>query len=220
MEQPCYKCGQTVEEGVPFCPHCAAPQIRVVMAEPAPTSQGFATAAQDAGARPASQSVPVPALPMRWSQAFRACALAALIALLLELFSPVVGMLAAGFLAVTFYRRHRPGITLRAAEAAKLGALAGILCSCILSFVFAGGATVPDVRTKMQDQYIESIQKFASWFTATQAELQASIDQVKTPRGFETALIELCVGTFLLSIILGGLGGALGSAILRRGDRS
>ena len=36
MEQPCYKCGQTVEEGIPFCPHCSAPQIRVVVAEPAP----------------------------------------------------------------------------------------------------------------------------------------------------------------------------------------
>lgn len=221
MEQPCYKCGQAVEEGVPFCPHCAAPQIRVVMAEPVPQPLTFAGGTgQDAGVLPASQTLPVLALPMRWSQAFRACALAALIAFLLVLFSPVVGMLAAGFLAVTFYRQHRPGIALRALEAAKLGALAGILCSCILSVVFAGAATVPDARTKMQDQFIESIQKVAAWFPANPAEIQASIDQLKTPRGFATAVVELCLATFLLSIILGGLGGALGSVILGRRDRS
>ena len=34
MEQPCYKCRQLVEEGRPFCPHCGAPQIRVLVAEP------------------------------------------------------------------------------------------------------------------------------------------------------------------------------------------
>jgi hypothetical protein len=221
MEQPCYKCGQTVEEGVAFCPHCAAPQIRVVMAELAPTTQGFATATtQDPGALPASQTLPVLALPMRWSQAFRACALAVLVALLLALFSMVVGMLAAGFLAVTFYRQHRPGIALRASEAAKLGAVAGILCSCILSLIAASAATVPDVRTKMQAQFVESIQKASAWLPANPADIQASIDQLKTPQGFATALIELCVATFLLSIVLGGLGGALGSVILGRRDRS
>jgi hypothetical protein len=221
MEQPCYKCGQTVEEGVPFCPHCAAPQIRVVIAEAAPQPLAFAAASgQDAAALPASQTVPVLALPMPWSQAFRACALAALVAFLLVLFSVVVGMLAAGFLAVTFYRQHRPGIALRALSAAKLGALAGILCSCILSLVLAGAATVPDVRTKMQDQYIASIQKVAAWLPANPADIQASVDQIKTPRGFTTALTEACIAVFFLSIVLGGLGGALGSVILGRRDRS
>ncbi len=221
MEQPCYKCGQTVEEGIPFCPHCSAPQIRVVIAEPALPPLAFAAATgQDAAALPASQTLPVLALPMRWSQAFRACALAALVAFLLVLFSVVVGMLAAGFLAATFYRQHRPGIALRASEAVKLGALAGIFCSCILSLVLACAATVPDARTKMQDQYIESIQKVAAWFPANPADIQASIDKLKTPRGFAMALIEACLAVFLLSIVLGGLGGALGSAILGRGDRS
>ena len=222
MEQPCYKCGQVLDEGRPFCPHCGAPQIRVLIAEPAAVA-GFgelATASPPPTVLPASETVPVLAVPKPWSQAFRACALAALVAFLLVLFSIVVGMLAAGFLAVTFYRQHRPGITLRAAEAAKLGALAGILCSCILSFVFAGAATVPGARAKMQDEFIESIQKVAAWLPANPADTEASIDQLKTPRGFATALIELCVGIFLLSIVLGSLGGVLGSAILGRRDRS
>jgi hypothetical protein len=222
MEQPCYKCGQTVEEGVAFCPHCAAPQIRVVMAEPAPTPFAAASA-QGADALPASQTLPVLALPMQWSQVLRACALAALVAFLLVRLSVVVAMLAAGILAVAFYRQRRPGIALRASEAAKLGALAGVFCCCIISLVTAVAATVPDVRTKMQDQYIESVQKVAAWFPPNpdmQASVEASINQLRTPRGFATALIEACIVLLLLSIVLGGLGGALGSAIFGRRGKS
>src|SRR5206468_6389886 len=107
MEQPCYKCGQTVEEGTPFCPHCSAPQIRVIIAEPPPLPLAFAaaTTTHEATVLPASQTVPVLALPMQWSQAFRPCALAAVVAsLLMSLgLNPFVAMFSVGFLAVVFY---------------------------------------------------------------------------------------------------------------------
>lgn len=213
MEQPCYKCGRTVEEGVPFCPHCSAPQIRVVVADAVPVSRPADATTHDAiGLATGRPSATV----IRWTQVLKACALAALIAFFLVLLSVVVAMLAAGFLAITFYRRHRPGIALRVSEAAKIGALAGIFCCCILSFVLAGMATVPDVRTKMQDQYIEANQKVAAWLHASPADVQASTEQLKTPRGFSDMLIEACVAGFLLSIVLGGLGGVMGSAILGR----
>lgn len=218
MEHPCYKCGQVLEEGRPFCPHCGAPQIRVLIAEPAAGEIADGAALQ--ASLPATETVPVLAVPVQWSQAFRASGLAALIAFIIVLFSTVVGLLAAGFLAVTFYRQHKPGVTLRSAEAAKLGALAGVLCSCILSFAFAGAAMVPGAKAKMQDSFIESIQKVAAWLPANPSDTQASIDQLKTPRGFATAVIELCIGTFVLSIVLASLGGVLGSAILRRRDPS
>jgi hypothetical protein len=223
MEQPCYKCGQTVDEGIAFCPHCSAPQIRVVLAEPAPQPQpGVGTggeASQDSDALPASQTVPVLAVPMRWSQAARACALAALIAVVLSLFSVVLGLLAAGFFAVVFYRRRGPATPMRALEGAKLGALAGILCCCIISSVMALLATVPDARAKMQDDYIENAQKVAGWFPAN-PDIQASIDQLRTPRGFAKSLIQSCVVFFLLSVALSGVGGTLGAAILGRRDKS
>lgn len=222
MEQPCYKCGQVLEEGRPFCPHCGAPQIRVLVVEPATAGAFAETPASGAlpSSLPATETIPVLAVPMQWSHAFRACALAALIAFVLVLFSSFIGMLAAGFLAVTFYRRHSPAATLRPAEAAKLGALAGILCSCILSVAFAGVAMVPGARAKMQDEFTASIQRVATWLPANPADTRASIDQLKTPRGFATALIEVCIGIFLLSIVLGSLGGVLGGALLRRRDRS
>ena len=212
-----------MEEGVPFCPHCSAPQIRVVIAEPAPPPLAFAaaTTSQDAAVLPASQTVPVLALPMQWSQAFKPCALAALVAFLIGLWSQsvIVAMLAAGFLAVIFHGRRRSGTPLRASEAAKLGALAGILCSGTLSLLIAFAVTVPDARTKMRDQCIENVQRFAARLPAN-PNIQASIDQLKTPQGFLTALIEACVVLFLLSIVVAGLGGILGGAILGRRDRS
>ncbi len=221
MEQSCYKCGQTVEEGVPFCPHCSAPQIRVVVAEPVALAPVLAAAETGQATLPASQTVPVLALPMQWSQALKPCALAAVIAFLIGLLSQsvIVEMLAAGFLAVIFNGQRRSGIPLRASEAAKLGALAGILCSSVLSLLIAFAVTVPDARSKIQDQCIQSAQKVAGWFPAN-PDIQASIDQLKTPRGFAIALIWACVVLFFLSIPLAGLGGILGGAVLGRRDRS
>jgi hypothetical protein len=221
MENPCYKCGQTVEEGVPFCPHCSAPQIRVVIAEPAPPPLAFATATPDPATLPASQTLPVLALPMQWSQALRPCALAAVIAFFIGLLSQslILAMLAAGFLAVIFYGRRRSGIPLRASEAAKIGALAGILCSVIVSLLIAFVVNIPEARAKMQDQCVEIFQKIATRFPAA-PDIQASIDQLKTPRGFVDMLVEACIILFVLSIVMGGLGGALGAVVLGRRDKS
>src|SRR5437763_1728658 len=87
LECHSHKHGGNVEaqEGVPFCPHCSAPQIRVLVAEPTPSPLAFAPAiaVQDSDVLPASQTVPVLALPMQWSQAAKPCALAALVAALL-----------------------------------------------------------------------------------------------------------------------------------------
>src|ERR1700722_14404079 len=122
MEQPCYKCGQTVEQGIPFCPHCSVPQIRVVVEEPAvPEEVGDPNGILDVVTIPASQTVPVLALPMQWSQALRPCALSALIAsLLMSLgLNPFVAMFSTGFLAVFFYRQSQRGIMIKTSSGDK-----------------------------------------------------------------------------------------------------
>jgi hypothetical protein len=222
MENPCYKCAQTVEEGVPFCPHCSAPQIRVVLAEPAPQPLAFAaTTSPDSAALPASQTIPVLALPMQWSQALRPCALAAMIGTLLIFLGlfPFVATFCVGVLAVISYRQRSPGTRVKAGIYVKLGALAGILCSGIISSLFALAVTVPEIRTKMQEQSIEGAQRAAAWFPGNPS-IQALMDQLKTPQGFVNALIAWCVVLFVLSALAGSLGGALGGAILGRRDKS
>ena len=220
MEQPCYKCGHAVEQGVPFCPHCTAPQIRVVIAEAATARVGVVDTPVASPRAVVEPSVPMLAISSPRSQAVRPCALAALIALLLMVMrlNLIPAMIAAGFLAVVFYRRRQPGIPIRPSAGVKLGALAGMFCSGLAMLVIALVMSVPESRARLQEQSIESVKKLAVLFPSYP--IQDSIDQLKTPDGFVAMMIGSCIVLFVVSIILAGLGGALGVAILGRSDKT
>jgi len=221
MEQPCYKCGHAVEQGVPFCPHCAAPQIRVVIAEAATARVGVVDTPVTSPRAVVEPSVPMLAISSPWSLAVRPCAFAALIALLLMVMrlNLIPAMIAAGFLAVVFYRRRQPGIPIRPSAGVKLGALAGMFCSGVATLVIALVMSVPESRTRLQEQSIEGLKKLAIRFPSF-PNIQVSIDQLKTPDGFVAVMIGTCIVLFVVSIILAGLGGALGVAILGRSDKT
>jgi hypothetical protein len=223
MEQPCYKCGQVVEEGRPFCPHCAAPLIRVVIAEmPERLSAAVRSAnSHDAADLPSSETVPLLALPSRWSQAFKPCLLAALVAvgmIMLHLY-PFVAILSGGFMAVLFYRQGRQNLPLTAGIGAKLGALSGFLCFCILGLLSAVAASLPDMRSKMQALFIDGFQKVAS-ARPPDPQLQSMLNELKTPDGFVMMLILFGIALLVVSLLLGVLGGALGGTVFRSRDRS
>src|SRR5579864_19830 len=130
MEHPCYKCGQIVEEGVVFCPHCSAPQIRVVLPESA-AGAAVALSSEASVAVPSSTPLVSASLSIRWSQAARPCAVAGLIAALAMVFRlvvPPIAVLGAGFLAVAICRRRYPDAAIRAGSGARLGALCAVFC--------------------------------------------------------------------------------------------
>jgi len=218
MEQPCYKCGQAVEEGVPFCPHCGAPQIRVAIAEPV-TVPAAADAVSHSPQVENTRVASGVALPLQWPQAMSACAGAALLAAL----SMVLGLtfpaavLGAGFLAVALYSRRNPG-PMRAARGAQLGAISGIFCFAITAVFLALAATAPDVRTKIRTQIIEGAEKWASSRPAD-PQVQAALEQLKTPEGLVMMLIIGAIVFSVLFVALACLGGALGGAILGRRNK-
>ncbi len=222
MEQSCYKCGQTVEEGVRFCPHCAAPQIRVLIAEPPPLPLAFAGATpQDSTVLPASQTVPVLALPMQWSQALKPCAVAALIAsvtMVLKLIAPLIALVGAGFLAVALYRRNNPGIMVSARTGARLGALCGLCCSAITAVLGALRVTVLHEGGAIRKFLLDMIQQSAARFPDPQH--QADLEILRSPTGLMAMMIFILIVGFVIFLILGTLGGALGGALLCRRDRS
>jgi hypothetical protein len=223
MEQSCYKCRQAVEEGIPFCPHCAAPQIRVVIAEPAPPL-AFAAAAsesQDSTVLPASQTVPVLALPMQWSQALKPCALAALVAsvaMVLNLMAPLIAVVGAGFLAVAFYRRNSPGLMVRAGAGARLGALCGFLCSAMTAVLGALRVIVLHEGEEIRHMMLDIVQQNAARYSDPQ--FQPTLEFMRSPAGVIFMMVFLMIIGFLAFLLLGTLGGALGGAILGRRDRS
>jgi hypothetical protein len=222
MEQSCYKCRQAVEEGTAFCPHCSAPQIRVVIAEPAaPLAYAAAGAeSQDSTALPASQIVPVLALPMQWSQALRPCALAALVAsLLMSLgLNPFVAMFSVGFLAVVFYRQSQRGIMIKTSSGAALGAFGGLLWFAMSSIFEALVVIFLHKGPELRNELLAKIQQAAS--QTSDPQVVAVFERFKSQGGLEFLMLMGLVFAFLASIVLGSLGGALGGAILGRRDRS
>jgi hypothetical protein len=209
-----------VDEGTPFCPHCAAPQIRVVIAEPAPLPLAYAGAtAQDSTVLPASQTVPVLALPMQWSQAFRPCALAAVVASLLMALglNPFVAMVSVGFLAVVFYRQSQREILIKPAIGAGLGALAGLLWFAMSSILEALVVILFHKGPELSSELVKRIQQAAS--QTTDPQILAMFDRLKSPGGLEVLMLTGLVFAFLASIVLGGLGGLLGGALLGRRDK-
>jgi hypothetical protein len=221
MEKPCHKCGQPVEEGIAFCRQCSAPQIRVVMAEPmaSPPPPGD-TASYDEEFLPASHRIPETILTVRWSQAIRPCALAALAATVVMALglNPWVAMVSVGFLAVVFYRQWRPGVPIRALAGAKIGALSGVLWFAMASSLVASLVIFFHKSAELRSELVTRLQQAASQTSDPQA--LALFERFKTPDGLELLMLFGLITAFFAAVILAGIGGALGGAILGRRNKT
>lgn len=216
MDQPCYKCGQRVDEGVPFCPHCSAPQIRVRIAEP-PAQPVLAT--EPVSAMSGSDAATV-VLPVGWSAAFRPCLLAAVIASILMYSGlyPFIAMISVGFLAVVFYRQRWPGSAIKPAAGVRLGALSGLLGFAISSLFQVAVVVFLHKGAEVRDQLMKVIDQAATRTTDPQA--IAMLQRFKSGDGLEVLMIFIIFFLLVASILLGVLGGALGGALLGRNNRS
>ena len=224
MDQPCYKCGQVMEEGRVFCPHCRAPQIRVIVVEPV-VAVPVAAAAQ--GQRTSSETVPLIAVPMRWDQAAQPCAVAALIAALgmvFELIVPVIAAIGCGFLAVALYRRRNPGLAIRARTGARLGAISSFFCLGMTAILGAlrvailhEGDKIRAEGGKIRATLLDAIQQQSALYPDPQ--FQHGLDFWRSPDGLLVMFVLLLIVGLIIFVLLGVLGGALGGASLSRRDR-
>ena len=137
MEHSCDHCGASVEDGIPFCRQCNAPQIRVAAAVgPAETlPEGFS---QHYSAALASTS-------FDWPHALRAAALAGLLGVILIVIlrqAFALGMITSGALSVYFFRRKNPFSNLTAGMGALLGGLSGVIGTILLAVRLARKSVV------------------------------------------------------------------------------
>jgi hypothetical protein len=220
MEQPCYKCGQIVEEGVVFCPHCSAPQIRVVVGEPAASGGAVALSSDASLAVPDSTALARASLSIRWSQAVRPCAVAGLIAALAMVFRlvvPPIAVFGAGFLAVAIYRRRNPDAAIRAGSGARLGALCGVFCFGMATVLGAVALVVLRKGGVVHQTLLDAVQQAAVRYPDPQA--QSAVDFMRSPAGPLMMLVFLLLFVCLTFLLLGTLGGALGGLTFGHRDK-
>ena len=157
---------------------------------------------------------------MQWSDAFKPCALAALVASLLMALglNPFVAMFSVGFLAVVFYRQRRREIVVKATVGAGLGALGGLLWFAMSSVLEVLFVIFLHKGPELRSQLVLRIQQAAS--QTTDPQVLAIFDRLKTEGGLEVLMVTGLIFAFLAAIVLGGLGGALGGVILGRRDKS
>jgi hypothetical protein len=218
MDHPCYKCGQNIEDGKPFCPQCGAPQIRVTVAEATvEPAQGGDIAATALGRELSLEASGVPATSLaRWYQA-QPAALAAGVALLLMLLrlNPFVAALGTGFLAVVFARRRSAG-GIRTMAGARLGALSGLLFFGMLTFLETLAVAVLHKGAEVRGQLIDKIQQAAARYPSP--DIQPFLDFAKSPGGLAFMLGASLIFGFVAFIALGAIGGALGASFLGKRD--
>ncbi len=210
MEQPCYKCGASIEEGVAFCPQCNAPQIRVIAPEPA-LSQNSPTDI------PLTSYVPL-ARELRFPDAWWAAGLGvmagAIPVVILFGLPPGLGMMVAGFLSVLFYRRRLTPRGVSIGLGARLGALCGVLASGALALGIAVAATVFHQGERMHKGVLDLMQQsFARLSTPPPPEV---VEMFKAPAGIVLLAFVFLFATLLFST----LGGMLGAALLGRKDKA
>jgi hypothetical protein len=223
MDHPCHKCAQAVEDGVAFCSHCGAPQIRVTVAQAplVPVADSEAATSPDADGLAEYRTNTPLSFAVQWPHALPACAIAALAAALLMclgLMVPFLAMLGAGFLAVVLYRRGTLGYLVKASTGAQLGAVSGLFSFGMAAIIEAVAVALFRSGAQVREKMLEAIQQAASRTSDPQA--QAVFDYFRSPAGMAVMMVFVLIFALASFIVLGGIGGAIGGAILGRRGRS
>jgi hypothetical protein len=208
VDHPCYQCGIPVEDGIPFCKQCGAPQIRVASFEPAIPPV--------ADAVPAAPYAP-PSRIVNWPQALPSVAISGFLAAVLMLvpFGALgFGMLAAGFLSVVLYRRRNAIAELTPGAGARLGAATGGM-----GFAFFGIFTAIEVLVfhsggELHQALLEAVRQSAARTSDPQA--QQMIEYLRSSSGLALVMAMGMAVMLAMFLVFSSLGGALSAYLLRR----
>src|SRR3954447_6939081 len=153
MPHACHRCGANVDDGIPFCRQCGAPQIKVVAAEPSLPEEIL-----EADPEPLerlSYQAPAPPRAIDWRNALPAVFFVAVPAGLLSS-SPLsilffLWTFGAGVISVSTYRK-RTQSPVTPGMAARLGLLAGAVTFGVFLIVFMVAMSRPDFRRQLHQQ--------------------------------------------------------------------
>ncbi len=219
-----------MEDGVPFCPTCGAPQIRVAITREESDAQPLAGMSGDE--QPAAEASLAQRANAVFSQAEASqaakyerrvvifSALAAGFAAGIGSLVPFVPfitlcMVAAGGIAITLYKRRMPYVSVPARRGFRIGALAGLFGFLLNAATSVFGMFSAENRVALRDAMQERLKEALSVNSDPSAQQMVKNlgDMVSTPAGL-AAVFAFSLGLFgLLFIFLSGVGGAIGAAL-------
>ena len=215
MVAHCHRCSSVLEDDASFCPHCAAPQLRVVPPEEAgePASGAVHTFVRDRRS-------------IDWRSVIRlALWIAIPVGLIAPVFFPLV--IAGPIVLISMYQRRQPGTPLNGKAGFRIGTLLGLLAAYISAFGLAGWQLLEryslhqgsalDAQFAIQvQQSAEATQRMAQANSMNAQQARAMLDFFLSPDGrvtytfFYTAVLAFGI------VLLAGLGGMLGARLTRR----
>jgi len=212
MEHPCARCSAVVEDGVAFCPHCRAPQIRVLTSEPVFEGLPQTAAIPSEGRMPAH---PLRTSFVSWPHALPAAALGgvtAIVALMIPMAAWGPAYVVGGAIAVLLYRR-RVRVPLASGAGAKIGAASGGFSFLILAIMMLAMYVYhpDDLRKGITDSLA---QLSAKGYDAQGA--QQAIDILNNPGGLGYFLVAGMTMLLVIFLAASSIGGALCAAYLRK----
>jgi hypothetical protein len=156
-----------------------------------------------------------------WRRGLPAAAQSGLIAAILMIIplgaSFGLGMLAAGFLSVLFYRRRVPIGNLKPGKGAQLGAVSGALGFVVFGIFTALETTFLHSGAELRAALMQAVEQAATRSPDPQS--QQLLQYLKSPPGLTLVMIMGLAVMFFAFLVLSSLGGALGAALLRRKDQ-
>jgi hypothetical protein len=219
MEHACSKCGAAVTDGLPFCPHCKHPQIRVPGLE---SSSSAGTDPTSAGEEvlPRPRTVSPPGLhpqTILWHQALPSAVFGGVVSIVALVLLPVAGWGPAyalgGAVAMFVYRLRARTARLTPAMGAKVGAASAGFGFSILAIITVATYVyhTDDLRKAMDDAIQQMAARGSDPHTAQQA-----LELLKTQEGLGLFVAFGLSMLLIVFVIASSVGGALCASWLRR----
>lgn len=216
VEHPCHQCHSAIEDGIPFCPKCGAPQIRVA---PEEENETIAPAAADSAYTNSSnwnQVAGLPSLGVNWRAALPGALLAGLVGGGLTILLgriPLVLVLVlvlVGALSVRIYRARTKSLV-TPGMGAKLGAFAGFFASLLDALMVVAVFTLQ--RSTVQDTMRKAMEiSGRNADPQSMKVMQDLINGLSTPGGMAAFALIVILFFFGLSLVFTALGGLIGAA--------
>jgi hypothetical protein len=227
MDHPCFKCSQSVEDGIPFCTHCGAPQIRVVLPDAVaapvsittPSGQDLTVGQQAAILSDSERRFASPAAS-RWYDGAGMCALSALIAFILIALQvpPFLVMFGVGVFSVAFYHLRRQGTIINGKTGIRLGALGGLILVVIIAVLAGFSSLIVASNPEVRDQMIKMLHEKAA-ASADPQQAEEVIEYIEAPAAHESKLVAAGVLFLVTTVVIAGLGGGVTGVFLGRKGR-